>query len=155
MKSIALLPSFKKEAKEFFLLSSARRKKQRSIHPLQGLIFTDHPARAMLAWLVQEPFISRVNPRGFHQPQPLLHKKGLQTTPKSSPIFGKDLTAPPVALTLRYPRPIKGSGWFFIGWRRQILENILRQAKRAEHVTARCSMFPRINSRKHSARGGL
>jgi hypothetical protein len=27
----------------------------------------------------------------FHQPQPLLRKKGLRTTPKSSPIVGKDL----------------------------------------------------------------
>ena len=41
------------------------------------------PARALLAWLVQEPLLfPRVNPRLFHQPQPLLHKKGLQPLPK-------------------------------------------------------------------------
>ena len=26
------------------------------------------------------------------------------------PLYGEDATAPPVALTLMYPRPIKGSG---------------------------------------------
>ena len=58
-------PFFARQSLAIFLLSSARRKKQRSIHPLQGL-----------------------------------------------PLYGEDATAPPVALTLRYPRPIKGSGCF-------------------------------------------
>ena len=51
---------------------------------------------------------------GHQQPQPLLVlKKGLRTF--SQTLFQsleKGLTAPPVALTLRYPRPIKGSGCF-------------------------------------------
>ena len=50
------------------LLSLAQRKKQRDIHPLQGL-----------------------------------------------PLYGEDATAPPVALSLRYPRTIIGPGCFFIG----------------------------------------
>ena len=41
-------------------------------------------------------------------------KRGLQTTLQTSrQSLAGGLTAPPVALTLRYPRPIKGSGCFF------------------------------------------
>ena len=50
----------------------------------------------------QSILFPRVNPRLLHQPQPLLHKKGLRTF--SQTLFQsleKGLTAPPVALTLR------------------------------------------------------
>ena len=40
--------------------------------------------------------------------------KEASTPSKASPLYGEDATAPPVALTLMYPRPIKGSGCFFI-----------------------------------------
>ena len=47
---------------------------------------------------------------GFHQPQPLLHKKGLQPQPKALPLSrGRDATARMLARSLRYPRPIRES----------------------------------------------
>ena len=39
-------------------------------------------------------------------------RKETSTPSKASPVYGEDATAPPVALTLRYPKTIKGLGWF-------------------------------------------
>jgi hypothetical protein len=46
----------------------------------------------------------------------LLHKEGFNLNPKPlCPLQGRGLTAPPVALSLRYARTIKGPAWVFIG----------------------------------------
>ena len=46
-------------------------------------------------------------------PTPPYRNEGSQPLPQTPfPLQGRGLTAPPVALSLRYPRPIKGSGWF-------------------------------------------
>ena len=46
-------------------------------------------------------------------PNPFFIRRGFDLHPKPlCPLQGRGLTAPPVALTLMYPRPIKGSGCF-------------------------------------------
>ena len=67
--------------------------------------------RKDLESLKRDGFYAGFHPAILHQPQPLLYKKGLRPLPQTPfPLQGRGLTAPPVALTLMYPRPIKGSG---------------------------------------------
>ena len=55
--------------------------------------------------------------RGFLASLRLQASKGrAQPTSGFLPLQGGHPTAPPVALTLRYPRPIRGSGWVNKGW---------------------------------------
>lgn len=51
-------------------------------------------------------------------PTPPYYNEGTRTTLQTSrQSLARGLTAPPVALTLMYPRPIKESGWISLGWR--------------------------------------
>ncbi len=65
----------------------------------------------------QEPLLlCRVPPcRVTNNPNPFLSlRRGFDLHPKPlCPLQGRGLTAPPVALTLMYPRPITGSGFIF------------------------------------------
>ena len=46
-------------------------------------------------------------------PNPFFIRRGFNLYPKPlCPLQGRGLTAPPVALTFRYPKTIKGLGWF-------------------------------------------
>jgi len=80
---------------------------------LQGktpaLLFTDHPARLCRfhqAKRLKEPSFFRGKPRGFHQPPPLLHKKGLQTTPQTPrQSLARDLTE-------NFERPSFSEFWY-------------------------------------------
>ena len=78
--------------------------------------------------------------------------KEASTPSKASPLYGEDATAPPVALTLRYPRTIKGPGYIFMFSRKHSWTS---QASKARNRTSRSMFSRRETPRKHSARGGI
>ncbi len=116
-------------------------------------------------------FLCRVNPADLHHPQPPLHKKGLQTTLQTS----RQSLARGLVDSGQRPPSVKVLVWlsslcpcgvrhdFIYSRKHSCVPPVASersssawtsQASRARYRTSR-SMFPRINSRKHSARGGL